>query len=140
METKARSNIARALQEFIDDKGILDSLVWNFASEQTGKHTNVMRLIRQSHIKLHIEEKDRGITQNHWAETEIREIKTKWKSGTFASLDHPPRVASELTFAKLQDLGTHQGKSIGRFLRPQPISRMLCGMKNFYCIEKGGVW
>ncbi len=80
METKASSNIARALQEFIDDVGVPDSLVCNFASEQTGKQTEVMKLIRQSNIKLRIAEEGRGITQNHRAETEIREIKTKWKT------------------------------------------------------------
>jgi hypothetical protein len=80
MESKASSNIARALQDFIDDVGIPDSLVCDFASEQTGKHTEVMKMIRQSNIRLRIAEKGRGITQNHRAETEIREIKTKWKT------------------------------------------------------------
>lgn len=80
MESKASSNIARALQEFIDDVGIPDSLACDFATEQTGKHTDVMKIIRQSNIKLHIAEKGRGITQNHKAESEIREIKTKWKT------------------------------------------------------------
>ena len=80
MESKASSNNARALVEFIDNVGVLDSLVCDFASEQTGKHTDVMKLIRQSNIRLHIAEKGRGITQNHGAETEIRGIKTKWKT------------------------------------------------------------
>jgi hypothetical protein len=39
-----------------------------------------MKLIRQSNIRLHIAEKGRGITQNHRAETEIREVKAKWKT------------------------------------------------------------
>ena len=80
MESKASANIATVLQEFIDDVGIPETLVCDFASEQTGKHTEVMRIIRQSNIKLRIAEKGRGITQNHRAETEIREIKTKWKT------------------------------------------------------------
>ena len=80
MESKASANISRALQEFIYDVGIPDTLACDFASEQTGKHTDVMKLIRKSHIKLRIAEKGRGITQNHRAETEIREIKTKWKT------------------------------------------------------------
>ena len=80
METKASSNSARALREFVDDVGIPNSLVWDFASEQTGKHTDVMKRIRQLNIKLRIAENGRGITQNHRAETEIREIKTKWKT------------------------------------------------------------
>ena len=69
MESKASANISRALQEFIDDVGIPDTLACDFASEQTGKHTDVMKLIRKSHIKLRIAEKGRGITQNHRAET-----------------------------------------------------------------------
>ena len=80
MESKASANIANALQEFIDDVGIPETLVCDFASEQTGKNTEVMRIIRQSNIKLRPAEKGRGITQNHRAETEIREIKAKWKS------------------------------------------------------------
>ena len=80
MESKASSNNARALQDFIDNVGVLDSPVCDFASEQTGKHTDVMKLIRQSNKRLHIAEKGRGITRNHEAETEIREIKTKWKT------------------------------------------------------------
>jgi hypothetical protein len=80
MESKESSNIGRALQECIDDVGVPDSPVCDFASEQTGKHTDVMKLIRQLNIRLHIAEKGRGITQNHRAETEIREIKTKWKT------------------------------------------------------------
>ena len=80
MESKASANIANALQEFIDDVGIPETLVCDFASEQTGKNTDVMQIIRQSNIKLQPAEKGRGITQNHRAETEIREIKTKWKS------------------------------------------------------------
>ena len=79
-QSKESSNIGRALQEFIDDVGVPDSPVCDFASKQTGTHTDVMNLIRQSNIRLHIAEKGRGITQNHRAETEIREIKTKWKT------------------------------------------------------------
>ena len=60
--------------------GVPDSIVCDFASEQTGKHTEVMKLIRQSNIRLHIAEKGREITQNHRAETEIREVKAKWKT------------------------------------------------------------
>ena len=63
-----------------DDVGIPDTLVCDLASAQTGKNTEVMRLIRQMHIKTRMAEKGRGITQNHRAETEIREVKTKWKA------------------------------------------------------------
>ncbi|KAI2489369.1 hypothetical protein MHU86_25224 [Fragilaria crotonensis] len=63
------------------DVGIPEHLTCDFASEQTaGKHTDVMKIIRRHNTKLHVAEKGRGITQNHLAETEIREIKTKWKA------------------------------------------------------------
>jgi hypothetical protein len=78
MESKASASIANALQEFIDDVGILETLVCDFASEQTGKNTDVMQMIRQLSIKLQPAEKGRGITQN--PKPQIREIKTKWKS------------------------------------------------------------
>ena len=45
MESKASANIAMALQEFIDDVGIPETLVCDFASEQTGKHLEVMRIV-----------------------------------------------------------------------------------------------
>ena len=80
MASKASANIAAALAEFIDDVGIPDTLVCDLASEQTGKNTEVMQLIRRMHIKMRMAEKGRGITQNHRAEAEIREVKTKWKT------------------------------------------------------------
>ena len=80
IESKASSNIATVLQEFIDDVGMPEILVCDFVSEQTGKKKEVMKIIRHANIKLRIAEKGRGITQNHRAETETREIKTKWKS------------------------------------------------------------
>ena len=95
MESKASTNIASALQEFIDDVGIPETLVCDFASEQTGKNTEVMRIIRQAHIKLRIAEQGRGITQNHRAEAEIREVKTKWKT----------RMQSHQVPARLWDYG-----------------------------------
>ena len=79
MESKASKNIARALIEFTDDVGIPGTLSCDFASEQTGKNTEVLKLVLRFQIKLQIAEKGRGITQNHRAETEIREVKTKWK-------------------------------------------------------------
>ena len=46
LESKSSANIAYALQEFIDDVGIPEHLTCDFASEQTGKHTDVMKIIR----------------------------------------------------------------------------------------------
>ena len=80
LDSKSSINIARALQEFIDDVGIPEELIFDFAPEQAGKYTDVMKIIRRNQIKYRIAEKGRGTTQNHRAETEIREIKTKWKS------------------------------------------------------------
>ncbi len=80
MESKASSNIANALTESIDDVGVPATLICDPATEQTGKHTEVMKIIRRNHIKLLPAERGRGTTQNHRAETEIREIKTKWKT------------------------------------------------------------
>jgi hypothetical protein len=45
MESKASANIATVLQEFIDDVGIPETLVCDVATEQTGKHTEVMKVI-----------------------------------------------------------------------------------------------
>jgi hypothetical protein len=91
MVSKASTNIAAALQDFTDDVGIPETLICDLASEQTGKNTEVMKIIRRLHIKLHPAEKGRGITQNHRAETEIREVKTKWKTRMRAS-NVPPRL------------------------------------------------
>ena len=80
MESKASTHIAVALNAFVGDVGIPDTLVCDLASEQTGKNSDVMTLIRRLNIKMRMAEKGRGITQNHRAETEIREVKTKWKA------------------------------------------------------------
>jgi hypothetical protein len=91
MESKASTHIAVALNAFVGDVGIPDTLVCDLASEQTGKNSDVMTLIRRLNIKMRMAEKGRGITQNHRAETEIREIKTKWKT-TIRSSQVPSRL------------------------------------------------
>lgn len=74
-------NIAQALTEFVDDVGVPGTLICDFAVEQSGKNTEVLEIVRRRHqIRLLPAEKGRGTTQNHKAETEIREIKTKWKT------------------------------------------------------------
>jgi hypothetical protein len=80
MESKASSNIAIALNSFYDD--VPAELICDLASEQTGKNTDVIKLVQRLNIKLHPAEKGRGITRNGKAESEIREIKTKWKTLT----------------------------------------------------------
>jgi hypothetical protein len=79
MESKSSHNIAQALTEFIDDVGIPGTLICDLATEQTGKNTEVLKFIRRNQIRLLPAEKGRGTTQNHQAETEIREIKTRWR-------------------------------------------------------------
>ena len=44
---------------------------------KSGKNTEVMKVVRRNQIRLLPAEKGRGTKQNHKAETEIREIKTK---------------------------------------------------------------
>ena len=85
MESKSGANIAAVLNEFIDDVGVPDTLICDLASEQIGKHTDVMKIVRRRQIKMRMAEKGRGTTQNHRAETEIREVKTKWKTRMRAS-------------------------------------------------------
>jgi hypothetical protein len=80
MESKASHNIAQALNDFVDDVGIPGTLICDLATEQTGKNTEVLKAIRRFQIRLLPAEKGRGTTQNHRAETEIREVKTKWKT------------------------------------------------------------
>jgi hypothetical protein len=80
MESKASRNIAQALTEFADDVGIPGTLICDLASEQTGKNSEVLKTIRRLQIRLLPAEKGRGTTQNHRAETEICEVKTKWKT------------------------------------------------------------
>lgn len=80
MESKSSSEIAHALNEFINDVGVPDTLTCDLATEQTGRHTEVVKLMRRFNIKPRMAEKGRGITQNSRAEAEIREVKTKWKA------------------------------------------------------------
>jgi hypothetical protein len=79
MPSKASEHIAQALRDFIDDVGVPDELVCDLATEQVGVHTPVMQVIRRHHIKMHYAEKGRS-KQNHRAETEIRELKQRWKN------------------------------------------------------------
>jgi hypothetical protein len=64
---------------FVDDVGIPNTLICDLATEQVGPHTPMMKEIRRVSIKLHNSEKGRS-TQNHRAETEIRELKRRWKA------------------------------------------------------------
>jgi hypothetical protein len=79
MESKASRNIAQVQTELVDDVGIPGTLICDLASEQTGKNTDVLKAIRRFQIRLLPAEKGRRTKQNHRAETEIREVKTKWK-------------------------------------------------------------
>jgi hypothetical protein len=78
MESKSSANIAATLTEFADDVGIPDTLICDLATEQVGPHTPMMKEIRRLKIRMRNSEKGRS-NQNHKAETEIRELKKKWK-------------------------------------------------------------
>ena len=77
MASKTSAEIAQALNKFISDVGIPDTLTCDLATEQTGKNTEVVQLMRRMNIKPCMTEKGRGITQNSRAEAEIREVKSK---------------------------------------------------------------
>jgi hypothetical protein len=64
MESKASSNIATALNTFFDDVGVPAELTCNLASEQTGKNTDVMKLIcRLKHKTASCRERPRDHTK-----------------------------------------------------------------------------
>lgn len=78
-------------RHWANDVGIPDTLTCDFATEQTGPHTEVVKLMRRLHIKPRIAKKGRSITQNSRAEAEIREVKTKWNA-RMRSSQVPPRL------------------------------------------------
>jgi hypothetical protein len=51
MESKTCTNIAAVLISFIDDVGVPDTLTCGLATEQTGKNSDVMKLMRRFNIK-----------------------------------------------------------------------------------------
>jgi hypothetical protein len=79
MSSKSSENIAQTLRDFVDDVGIPNTLICDLATEQVGPHTPMMKEIRHMRIKMHNAEKGRS-SQNHRAETEIRELKRRWKA------------------------------------------------------------
>jgi hypothetical protein len=79
MASKSSEHIAQTLKDFIDDVGVPNELVCDLATEQVGHRTPMMAVIRQYRIRLYNAEKGRGTEQNHRAETEIRELKKRWK-------------------------------------------------------------
>ena len=79
MESKSSACIANSLQDFADDVGIPETLVCDLATEQTGKNTPMMKEVRRLRIRMRNSEKGRS-NQNHKAETEIRELKKRWKT------------------------------------------------------------
>jgi hypothetical protein len=71
MESKSSACIANLLQDFADDVGIPDTLICDLATEQTGRNTPMMQVVRRLRIRMRNAEKGRS-NQNHKAETEIR--------------------------------------------------------------------
>ena len=58
MKSKVSSNIAAVLQKFINDVGIPETLVCDFATEQTGTHTDVMKLYNNQTSSYELRKKD----------------------------------------------------------------------------------
>jgi hypothetical protein len=85
MNSKSGANIAAALNEFINDVGVPVTLICDKATEQTGNHTDAMKIVQRMNIEMRMAEKGCGITQNHQVGTEITEVKTKWKARMRAS-------------------------------------------------------
>jgi hypothetical protein len=79
MTSKSSENIAQTLRDFVDDVGIPNILICDLAMEQVGPHTPMMREIRHLQICLFNAEKGHS-SQNHKAETQIRELKARWKT------------------------------------------------------------
>jgi hypothetical protein len=52
MELKASNHVATAINVFINDVGVPDKIVCDLATAQTGKHSEVMKLIRRFNIKM----------------------------------------------------------------------------------------
>jgi hypothetical protein len=79
MTSKSSENIAQTLRDFVDDVGVPNTLICNLATEQVGPHTPMMKEVRHLRIRMHNAEKGHS-SQNHKAETEICELKTRWKT------------------------------------------------------------
>ena len=76
-------------------------MICNFATEQTGENTEAKKVVRQNQIQLLPVEKGLGTMQNHKAETEICEIKAKWKTQQRSENQVPSLAVMGLWF------GTH---------------------------------
>jgi hypothetical protein len=73
----SKSQVGVSLQDFVDDVGIMDQLVVDGASEQTGPKSEFMKAVRRLHIKLRQTE-----PYTPWqndAERKIGEVKKRWR-------------------------------------------------------------
>jgi hypothetical protein len=77
MTSKSGQNIAQTLRDFIDDVGIPNALICDLPTEQVGPHMPMMKEVQHLRIRMYNAEKGHS-TQNHKAETEIRELKARW--------------------------------------------------------------
>lgn len=73
----SKSQVGTSLQEFADDVGVMDQLVVDGASEQTGPKSEFMITVRRLHIRLRSTE-PYSPWQND-AERKIGEIKKRWR-------------------------------------------------------------
>jgi hypothetical protein len=73
----SKGHVGVSLQEFADDVGVMDQLVVDGASEQTGPKSEFMKTVRRLHIRLRQTEPYSPWQNN--AERKIDEIKKRWR-------------------------------------------------------------
>jgi hypothetical protein len=73
----SKSQVGIALQDFADDVGVMDELIVDGASEETGSKSEFMKTVRYLRVKLHQTE-PYSPWQNQ-AEHQIGEVKKRWR-------------------------------------------------------------
>ena len=76
--TVTESQAGRALQEFVEDVGVLINMVVDGAQAQVGRNSDFQQLIRKYSIKFRVTEPYSTWPNN--AEKAIGQLKKKWKS------------------------------------------------------------
>jgi hypothetical protein len=72
----SKSQVSIALQDFADDVGVMDELIVDGASEETGSKSEFMKTVRYLRVKLHQTE-PYSPWQNQ-VEHQIGEVKKRW--------------------------------------------------------------
>lgn len=81
-------NLTNSLQDFADDVGIPALIHSDLAASVEGRHTDFQKLVRKLRTRMKYTESGRS-NQNHAAEHEIGELKTRWRRRMFKT--HCPR-------------------------------------------------